>query len=250
MSTIEVKKFIKLFGISYDELGECLVISPFFNPKLFASHVENPQYFRGMLFHGMSGTFKSKKLTFIYTGMGQTLVADCLLAQDKKRIKAIIFLGAVGAVRDLEIADKVIIEKAFFDVSYYSKLGIALGENSKKEFFPCERMMDASLKLAKEKNIFLKKANTLSIHTFIDQGFEIAENLYQSGVQSVDLECALFYAAAKIKQINALALCFVSDNILTKPFWSDFSLSEKTKIKNQMLELVKFSLEFGRNLIL
>jgi len=124
MSEIEDKKFIKLFGITQDQIGDCIVLSPFFNPKLFASQVENPQYFKGMLFHGLSGTFKNKKITFIYTGMGQTLVADCVLAQDKNRIKAIIFLGAIGAVRDLEIADKVIIEQAFFDQTYYSKFGI------------------------------------------------------------------------------------------------------------------------------
>ncbi|MBU1043744.1 MAG: hypothetical protein KJ915_05015 [Candidatus Omnitrophica bacterium] len=243
MNKIEEKKFIKLFGISYDEIGEFLVISPFFNPKLFASFLKNSQYFRGMLFHGLTGVFKDQKVTFIYTGMGQSLVADCILAQDQKRVKAIIFLGAIGAVRDLKIADNVIIEKAFFDTTYYNKLGIAFGEGLKKEFFPAKKLVDSSLMLAKEKNIFLKKASTLSIHTFIDQGAEVADELYRAGVQSVDLECALFYAAANLKKINAIALCFVSDNLLTRPFWGEFSLSEKLKIKNQMAELVKFSLE-------
>ncbi len=245
MSKIKDKKFNKLFGIGYDQLGDVLVISPFFKPKLFFNRLENPKHFKGMLFYGLTGMFKNKRVSFICTGMGQSLVADCVLAQDPKIIKTIIFLGAVGAIRDLAIADNVIIEKAIFDTSYYKQFNIEINENSKKEFFPAAELVEKTLMLAKEKNFSIKKANTISIHTFINQSIEIGKELSQAGIQSVDLECALFYAAAELKQINAIAFCFVSDNILEQPFWEDFSLQEKAKMRNQMAELVNFSLELG-----
>ena len=245
MSKIEVKKFNKLFGISDDKLGDTLVISPFFKPKLFFSRLKNPEYFKGILFYGVTGIFNNKRVSFICTGMGQSLVADCVLAQDSKKIKKIFFLGAVGAIRDLEIADNVIIEKAIFDSTYYRQFNIKLSESSKKEFFPSVKLVKEALSMAKEKNFIIKKINTISIHTFINQGIEIGKELFQAGMQSVDLECALFYAAAEIRQINAIAFCFVSDDILKQPFWGNFSLQEKSMIKNQMIELVDFTLGLG-----
>ena len=244
MNENEEKKFSKLFGIKYKEVGDFLIISPFFSAKLFASQLNNTQFFRGMVFHGLNGTYNNKKITFIHTGMGQSLVADCVMAQDRQIVKEIVFLGAVGAVKDLKIADNVVIEKAFFDTGYYNNFGINLGQGSIKRFFPDNELVKRCLITAKAQDVVFKKANTISIHTFLDQGSEVAEKFSQAGIQSVDLECALFYAAANKKQIKAIAFCFVSDNILSKPFWGDFSLLDQSKVKNQMPRLAKFSLEF------
>lgn len=249
MNEIEAMRFSKLFGIKYEEVGDFLVISPFFSVKLFSAQLQNIHFFKGMVFHGLNGIYKKKKITFIYTGMGQSLVADCVMAQDRQRVKIIVFLGAVGAVSDLKIGDNVIIEKAFFDTGYYKEFGINLGESSIKEFLPDNELVQRCLTLAKDQDLGFQKANVSSIHTFLNQGNEIAKSLSQLGVQSVDLECALFYAAAIKRQIKAIALCFVSDNILNKPFWSDFSLQDRLKIRNQMPKLVKFSLEFSREIL-
>lgn len=249
MNKIDAMRFSKLFGIKYEEVGDFLVISPFFSPKLFSAQLQRVLFFKGMLFHGLSGIYKEKKITFIYTGMGQSLVADCVLAQEPQRVKAIVFLGAVGAVSDLEIGDNVIIEKAFFDTGYFKEFGINLGENLIKEFLPHNEFVEHCLIMDKVQNLGFKKANVSSVHTFLNQGPEVAKNFNQLGIQSIDLECALFYAAAIKRQIKAIALCFVSDNILSKPFWSDFSLQDQLKVKNQMPKLVKFSLEFGREIL-
>ncbi|MFH1063294.1 MAG: hypothetical protein V1747_10510 [Candidatus Omnitrophota bacterium] len=249
MNKIEENKFSKLFGIKYQEVGDFVVISPFFNAKLFAVQLKDVKFFKGMIFHGLNGTYKDKKITFIHTGMGQSLVADCVMAQDNQKVKTIVFLGAVGAVRDLDIADNLVIEKAFFDTEYYNKFGIKLGESTTKEFFPDNELVERCLIMAKAQYFVLKKANAISIHTFLDQGPEIAKKLSLLGIQSVDLECALFYAAASRMKIKAIAFCFVSDNLLSKPFWGDFSLLDQVNIKNQMPKLVKFSLEFAKDVL-
>ena len=56
-----------------------------------------------MLYHGLSATVQGKKITYINTGIGQSMVADCVLAQSNKQIKKIIFLGAAGAISDFKI---------------------------------------------------------------------------------------------------------------------------------------------------
>ncbi len=243
MKDAEEKKFKKLFGIGRDELGEVLLISPFFHVKLLASELKRKNFFKGMIFHGVNGFYKNKKITFVNTGMGQTLVADCILAQDAEKIKAVIFLGAVGAVKDLEIADTVVIKEAVFDTEYHRKFGINFKEGAQKKFYPDAQLLKYSLNTASEKNYHLKQVNVISIHSFWDQAEKRAEQLAKNGVQSVDLECALFYAAAREKKIKSIAFCFVSDNIVSRPFWGNFSVKERLAMKNKASEIVRLGLE-------
>ncbi|MCG2712109.1 MAG: hypothetical protein L6416_07280 [Candidatus Omnitrophica bacterium] len=249
MKDAEEKKFKKLFGISRDDLGEVLLISPFFNVKLAASELKQKTFFKGMIFYGLNGVYKNKKITFINTGMGQTLVADCILAQDPKKIKAVIFLGALGAVKNLDIADIVVIKEALFDTQYHGKFGINFKEGAQNKFYPDAQLLEYSLNTACEKKYDLKQANVISIHTFWDQPVQRAKELAENGVQSVDLECALFYAAARKKKIKSIAFCFVSDNIISRPFWGKFSTEERLAMKNKASEIVRLGLELGRKLM-
>jgi len=248
MKDAEGKKFKKLFGISRDDLGEVLLISPFFHVKLVASELKQKKFFKGMIFHGLNGFYKNKKITFVNTGMGQTLVADCILAQDPEKIKAVIFLGAVGAVKDLEIADIVVIKEAVFDTQYYRNFGINFKEGELKKFYPDAQLLEYSLNTAGKRNYHLRQANVISLHTFWDQAEQRANQLANNGMKSVDLECALFYAAARRKKIKAIAFCFVSDNIVSRPFWGDFSVKERLEMKKRASEIVCLGLELGREL--
>ena len=249
MKNSEEKKFKKIFGISRNDLGKVLLISPFFHTKLLASELKQKIFFKGMIFHGLNGFYKNKKVTFINTGMGQTLVVDCILAQAPEKIKAVIFLGAVGAVKDLEIADIVVIKEAVFDTQYHRKFGINFKKEAQKLFYPDAQLLKYSLDTAGEKNYHLKQVNVISIHTFWDQAEQRVKQLARNGVQSVDLECALFYAAAREKKIKSIAFCFVSDNIVSRPFWGNFSAKERLNMKKKAAEIVHLGLELGRKLM-
>ena len=242
---LEEKKFKKLFGAYPNEFADVLIISPFFNVKLFSQALKEKVFFKGMLFKGVSGLYKDKKITFVNTGMGQTFVVDCVLAQDSRKIKKIIFLGAVGAIQDLEIADNVVIKEAVFDTEYHKKFGINFKDDL-KTFKPDLDLYEYSMFLAEKNNYNLKQANVISIHTFWDQGIQRARNLADQGMQSVDLECALFYAATGKKKIRSIAFCFVSDNIISCPFWGDFSPKLRSDMKNRVSDLVVLALELGQ----
>lgn len=245
MKSLEKEKFNKIFGVSRDEIADVLLISPFFNVKLFASKLKKKKFFKGLLFHGLNGIYGTKKVTFINTGMGQSFVVDCMLAQDPQKIKAVIFLGAVGAVQDLKIADSVVIKEAVFDTKYHAKFGINFQANDARVFYPDMQLLEKSTAIALEKRYDLKQANVSSIHTLWEQPKARAEELAKKGIQSVDLECALFYAAALEKKIKSIAFCFVSDQILSRPFWGNFSAAERLAMKNKAAEIVDLGLELG-----
>lgn len=249
MNDMEEKKFKKIFGISRDDVGEVLLISPFFHVKLLASELKQKTFFKGMIYHGLNGFYQNKKMTFVNTGMGQTLVADCVLAQRPEKIKAVIFLGAVGTVKDLDIADIVVISEALFDTQYHSQFGINFKEGEQNKFYPDMQLLQCGLRIAGEKKYNLKQANVISIHSLWDQPEQRAKELAKNGVQSVDLECALFYAAAREKKIRSIAFCFVSDNIVSRPFWGKFSMEERLKMKNKASEAVSLGLELGLKLM-
>ncbi|MFH2137575.1 MAG: hypothetical protein ABII88_03590 [Candidatus Omnitrophota bacterium] len=237
-------KFKGLFGIAPEEAGEAMIISPFFNMRFFKQQFKKHNAFKGMVFKGINGIYKNKKITYVNTGMGYTLVGDCVLAQEITNVKKIIFLGAVGSVDGLEVGDCVIVQKAFFEKEYYKKFGICGKEDSLESgFFPDEFLVNNCEMLAREQKIAIKKVDVMSVHSFWEENAGLAHRLRQKNIQAVELECAGFYALAALSKIKALALCFVSDHIMNRPYWSDFSLSEKSKMLESTQSLVNLALE-------
>ncbi|MFH1460034.1 MAG: hypothetical protein ABIG64_06660 [Candidatus Omnitrophota bacterium] len=224
------KKFKTLFGIEKKEISHKIIISPFFNNKIFKEKLEEPKNFKGLLFYGINGMHKGEKISYINTGIGQEFVVDCVLGLANKKDCKIIFLGAVGAVKDLSFGECVYIEKAFFDITYYKKFGIGINDAS-LIFKPDLNFADLSLRLAQRKGINLKNVSLISLHSLWDQNEDLIKNIKEKNIQTIDLECALFYAAAEKSQIKSIALCYVSDLILSRPFWQKFSPDERKKIQ-------------------
>lgn len=246
MTESERKKFKKLFGIAPECMGQALIISPFFNTKLLQAKLKNSEFFKGLVYKGVQGNYQGTQITFINTGIGQSLTVDCLLAQDSEKIKKIIFLGAVGAVRDLNFADMVLIDKAFYDANYYQKFGFNFNQKQIKNFSPGEKLIDLCFKVAQTQKYKLKKASLISVHTLWDQNDEMIQRIYDDNIQCLDLECALFYATAALKKIEAVALCYVSDLINAKPYWSDFSPRDCRLVKKNIANLVNIALESSK----
>jgi len=237
------KKFERFFGIPVDKCGQVLIISPFFGAKLFSAQLNRACDFKGMLFHGVSGMYEEKKVTFINTGMGQTFTADCVLAQNAQKIKAIIFLGAVGALQDLNISQGVLIQEAFFDSDFFSELGLLSRQDQALRFGPDPELSIISRRIASEQKYELEPARVISINTLWQQEPESARPFINRGMQAVDLECAFLYAAAARKKIKTAALCYVSDHLIEKPFWTDFPPTERSSLQNAMKKLAEIALK-------
>lgn len=243
MNSESEKKFQRFFGISSDECGDVLIISPFFSAKLFAPYLRHAQLCKGIFYHGVSGVYEEKKVTFINTGMGQTLTADCVLAQDPQRTKAIIFLGAVGALQNFNIGQGVLVQEAFFDAGFFAAMGLSCLPDQPQRFCPDAALSADSRQMGSEQGYELEPVKVISIHTLWEQEQEKALRFIGQGMQAVDLECALLYAAAAKQKIKTVALGYVSDQLLNKPFWSDFSRNERLTLKEAMVKLVKIALQ-------
>jgi len=242
MSKTNVLKFKKLFGAEPESMSATLIISPFFSVKVFSAFLKKQAFFKGLVFKGVRGIYKNKPVTFIHTGMSAALVSDCVLAQDTRHTGKVIFLGAAGAVQGLNVGDCVIIKEAVLDIEYYRHYGFECRQEEEKNFFADKGLLEQSICAAREQNIELKPTRLMSVYSLWDQDGSFAQALGQKNIQAIDLECALFYAAAGRRNIKAAALCYISDHIIRKPFWSEFTLPERLAAKKSFLSIIRLAL--------
>jgi len=239
-------KFKKLFGTDYARLGQRLIISPFFSPKLFGVKLKNSKYFKGLIYKGVTGAYRGQTITFVNTGIGQTLVADSILAQDQDNICSVIFLGAVGAVNSLSVADLVLVKQACFDADYYQRLDMYFKNDlSVNNFKPNNKLAQLCSDFLSKQKINVKEINVISLNSLWQQDDNLIQRIQKKGIQAVDLECAFFYAMAKKKKIKALALCYVSDLLPTKPYWRDLSDVDRIQVQKSISDLIKAALDLS-----
>lgn len=248
MNQLEKKKFKKIFGVDSESIGQTLIISPFFHAKLFRAKLKKCEFFKGLIYHGVRGDYQGRQITFVNTGIGEALVADCVLAQDERKTKQIIFLGAAGALQNLRIGDCVYIDKAFYDTDYFKKFGFGFTQKNMISFKPDKSLIEIFLGTKHWRENDIKQASIISLHTLWDQNSELINRIIQLNIDCIDLECALFYAAAARKKIKAVAFCYISDLIPSKPYWGDFLTPEICRIKQSISRLVCLALETASTL--
>ncbi|RKY36094.1 MAG: hypothetical protein DRP78_04480 [Candidatus Omnitrophota bacterium] len=233
-------KFRKLFGIDPRELNGRIIISPFFKADFFKPYLKNRVSFKGLLYHGIKGVYQQKTVIYINAGIGHILVRDCILAQNSEQVQKIIFLGTAGAVSNFKIGDCVLVKKAFFDfpglIPYF--------KNKSEDNYCCANtsLLKDCDNFLRRKNVVLDKIDLISLNSLWQQTPAMALNFKQRNIAAVDLECAVFYGAAKQKNIKALAFCYISDLFLTKPYWTCFSKQEKTQMKKSREFLIAIAL--------
>ena len=243
MKNQDALKFKALFGVGQELVPESIIVSPFFSIKLFSALLKDKQSFKGMMFSGVRGLYKNKEIMFIKTGVGATLVHDCVLALSEAKVSKIIFLGAVGAVSELDVGDCVLIKKAFFDKEYCSSLRISLIESNENSYGPDVSLVDLCEKISQKNNFKLKPADIMSLHSIWNENDELVLNLKDKRIDAVELECSIFYGITKFLKQSSLALCFVSDHLINSPFWSEKSLSNQSSIKKNMQDLSRLALD-------
>ena len=236
-------KFEKLFGTDRKSFPENIILSPFLNPSLGKSLLQNSETFRGMLYRGVRGSFQGATIAFVRSGIGQSLVSDCVLAQNAQRTRRIIFLGAAGSLADFRVADRCVIDTAFFDTEFFSQYGLMFEKNAKEKNFPADTaLLSAALSLAKQQGIALCPSDIVSLQSLWDQKDAFLAMLAKNGRQLVDLECAMFYAAAIRQRIPALAFCYVSDLPNSVPYWRNFSDGESAAVRASVDCLLRLAL--------
>lgn len=176
--------------------------------------LENPVCYnnvRGML--GFTGTYKGERISVQGTGMGMpsaTIYAHELI--NSYGVKKLIRVGTCGAIsKDVHVRDLVLGQGAVtsssmiaknFDTFYFAPIA---------DF----NLLKTAYEIAQEMGTTTHVGNLLSEDSFYKDDMTETIQLASLGVMGVEMEAAaLYYLGAKFN-VQTLAICTVSDHIIT-----------------------------------
>ncbi|WP_288745572.1 purine-nucleoside phosphorylase [uncultured Enterococcus sp.] len=176
--------------------------------------LENPVCYnqvRGML--GYTGTYKGERVSVQGTGMG--MPSASIYAQELIQsygVKKLIRVGTCGAIsKDVHVRDLVIAQGAVTSSSMVQK------NFSSFHFAPIAdfQLLKTAYELATASGVTNHVGNILSEDTFYKDDMTETLQLAELGVMGVEMEAAaLYYLGAKF-HVQTLAICTVSDHIVT-----------------------------------
>ncbi|MHC5189694.1 purine-nucleoside phosphorylase [Enterococcus cecorum] len=176
--------------------------------------LENPVCYnnvRGML--GFTGTYKGERISVQGTGMGMpsaTIYAHELI--NSYGVKTLIRVGTCGAIsKDVHVRDLVLGQGAVTSSSMIAK------NFQSFHFTPIANfdLLKTAYEVAQEMGTTIHVGNLLSEDSFYKDDMTETLALADLGVMGVEMEAAaLYYLGAKFN-VKTLAICTVSDHIIT-----------------------------------
>lgn len=168
---------------------------------------------------GYTGEYKGKKISVMASGMGMPSIA--IYSHELFNffgVENIIRVGSAGALReDIGVREIVVGQGACTNSNFASQFNLG------GTFAPiCSyKMLCACSKAAEGLGLKINVGNLLSSDTFYNDEEGLSESETSSakwgkmGVLAVEMEAAALYTNAARYNKNALAICTVSDNIVT-----------------------------------
>ena len=195
--------------------------------------LENPVCYnnvRGML--GYTGTYKGERVSVQGTGMGMPsasiYINELIQSYDVKRL---IRVGTCGALStDVHVRDLVIAQGAV------TTTGIIKRNFPYFDFAPIAdfHLMKNAYDIAIERGVKTHVGNILSEDSFYKDYTKETLELAKYGVKGVEMEAAvLYYLGAKFN-VETLAICTVSDHIITG---EETTSEERQTSFNEMIEI-------------
>ncbi len=162
--------------------------------------------------HGYTGTYKGKKVSVMASGMGMPSIG--IYSYELYHfygVENIIRIGSVGALHEsIKVRDIVIGQGACTNSNFASQFGI----NGTLAPISSYSLLEKCVSTAKEMNLRYSVGNLLSSDTFYDDGAG-AMAFAKMGALAVEMEAAALYLTAMRAGKNALAICTVSDHLIT-----------------------------------
>ena len=181
---------------------------------------------------GYTGTFHGKRVSVMASGMGMPSMG--IYSYELFRIygvENIIRIGSAGALReDIHIRDLVLGMGASTDSAYASNFGLP------GTFAPiCSyRLLSGSICLAEQAGFRYHVGNLLSSDVFYSDDPTANARWAKMGILAVEMEAAALYMNAARLGKNALAICTVSNHLLTG---EETTPEERQNSFSQMIEL-------------
>lgn len=181
---------------------------------------------------GYTGTFHGKRVSVMASGMGMPSMG--IYSYELFRIygvENIIRIGSAGALReDIHVRDLVFGMGASTDSAYASNFGLP------GTFAPiCSyRLLSGSVRLAEQAGFRYHIGNLLSSDVFYSDDPTANARWAKMGILAVEMEAAALYMNAARLGKNALAICTVSNHLLTG---EETTPEERQNSFSQMIEL-------------
>lgn len=206
------------FGLADDVVYDAMVVAPSYSPgKILTDNsfryteLGSQSYCQGFLVEK-----DGLKLAWIKTAAGGCNMLDYLLICGELRFRRLIFVGAVGALKEeFDIGD--VCTPSF---SVAGTLANTYLKESIKDYVPFEHIYPERnyiarvIELAAEKGYFIKEASVFCTDS-IAMEYTHLDEIRSFGTDLIEMETSTFYAIAKIMDIPAIALLVVSDNSAT-----------------------------------
>lgn len=179
----------------------------------FLEDAECYSQLRGML--GYTGTYRGERVSVQGSGMG--LPSLSIYVNELLReygVRTIVRVGSCGALaEDLALRDLVIASGACTDSSMNRIRFEGLDYAPVADFGLLRAAYDAAL--ARDLPVATKVGLLLSIDSFYSPRPELTARMADYGVLAVEMEASALYTLCAQHKAKALAICTVSDHILT-----------------------------------
>lgn len=235
---METKTPTPHIGAQYGEIAETVIMAgdPLRAKFMAENFLENPVQFnnvRGML--GFTGTHQGKRVSVMGHGMGMpSLGIYTYELYNFYGVKTIVRVGSAGSINpDLHIGDLVIAMGACTNSNYASQYELPGTFAPIADFDLLRKAADTCEKIG----VNYRVGNVFSSDVFY------AENAHndkwmQMGVLAVEMEVAALYMNAARSGNKALAICTISDHILT----GEVTTAEQRQLTFTKMMDVAFSL--------
>lgn len=196
-------------------------------------YLEHPVCFnrvRGML--GYTGTYRGVPISVMGHGMGMPSIGiysyELYHMYD---VQAILRVGSAGALSEqVRVKDLVIGMGASTDSAYGRQFELPGTFAPLADF----ALLQTAVKCAEEKGARIHVGNLLSSDVFYEERSDVNERWRQMGVLAAEMEAAALYMNAARAGRRALAICTVSDHLVTG---ERLSSEERQTGLRQMIEI-------------
>lgn len=221
--TAKKEDFARTVLMPGDPLRARFIAETFLKEAVLVNNVRGVQ--------GYTGTYKGKKVSVMASGMGMPSMGiysyELFNFYD---VKNIIRIGTAGALQaDLKIGQVVMGMGACTDTNYMSHFDLP------GTFAPiCSyELLKKAADKAEKLGVVYSVGNIYSTDVFYSKP-ETTPKWQEMGVMAVEMEAAVLYANAAKAGKNALAICTISDNLITGES-TDAETRQKTF--TQMMEI-------------
>ena len=162
---------------------------------------------------GYTGTYKGMKVSVMASGMGMPSMG--IYSYELFNffgVENILRIGSAGAVReDIKVRDIVLGQGACTNSSYAVQYGL---DGTYAPICSYE-LLSAAVENCKKQGASFHVGNLLSSDTFYSDNADAMSKWINMGVMAVEMEAAALYMNAARAGKRALAVCTVSDHIIT-----------------------------------